>query len=93
MGPLAEANARQHETIVGQAERLEVLAEANGRLMEQVVNRDRELLRSTAELEQARRERDATEAARRRAYRLASLIFAVVATLAIAATPAPSWVR
>lgn len=82
MAPLAEANRRQHETIVGQAERLETQAEAVGR--------------QGAELERAASTVAALDdalTAHRRRVRAITVLVAVLVALLVLALVAPAWVR
>ncbi len=69
------------------------LRERVGQLTEQVDGRRRELLRSVAELEQARQERETAERSRRRDVRRLSIALAVAGALAVAAGLAPGWLR
>ena len=64
-----------------------------GGLTALVGNRERELSRHGAELEQARADRAAAEASRRREHRRLRIGLVVAGALAVAAVAAPAWVR
>ena len=84
--PLVARLAEQETTIRDQAETI-------GGLTAQVGNRERELVRQGAELEQARAKLAAAESSRRREHRRLRIGLAVAGALAVAAVVAPAWMR
>ena len=86
MAPLAEANARQHETIERQAGEVADLREQHGRLAV-------ELVETKVRLVEAKVERDAAESSRRRDGRRLTIALAALAMLLVLALVAPAWVR
>jgi len=86
VAPLAEANARQHETIERQAGEVADLREQHGRLAV-------ELVETKVRLVEAKVERDAAESSRRRDTRRLALAVAVLIALLVAMLVAPTWAR